>query len=396
METCSADRYGDMTFEFATATRILFGFGVLATAKDQVLALGTRALVVHGNRPDRADRLRACLGPASTAWPGFAVGGEPTVDLVREGIRRLRESSCDLVMAIGGGSVLDAGKAIAVLATNPGDPLEYLEVIGGGRPLDRPSVPFVAIPTTAGTGSEVTRNAVLGSPEHRVKVSLRAACMLPALAIVDPELTLGLPPALTASTGMDALTQLMEPFVSSRANPITDSLCREGLVRVARSLRVAFATPGDRQAREDTALASLLGGLALTNAGLGVVHAFAAPLGGMFPVAHGAVCGALLPGATEVNLAALRARAPSSVALDRYREIAALLTGRPLADADAAVIWIRQLAADLGIENLRRQGVNGAESAEVVAKAARANSLKSNPISLTTPELHDVLARGLS
>ncbi len=217
-----------MQFAFATATRILFGEGMLAEAAPAARAMGRRALVVTG-----ASQRHSI---AMDAVP-FAVPGEPSLARVREGTALAREAGCDVVIAMGGGSAIDAGKAIAALMTNPGDPLDYLEVIGRGRPLERPAAPFIAIPTTAGTGSEVTMNAVLASAEHRVKASLRSPRMLPRLAIVDPELTLDLPRAVTASTGLDALTQLIEPYVSVRANALTDLYCVEGIRRVAAALR---------------------------------------------------------------------------------------------------------------------------------------------------------------
>lgn len=204
---------------------------------------------------------------------------------------------------------------------NGGDPLDYAEVIGHGRPLERRSLPLIAIPTTAGTGAEVTRNAVIGSPEHRVKVSLRSPLMLPEVAIVDPELTRDLPPALTASTGLDALTQLIEPLVSCRTNPLTDALCRSGIQRAARSLRRAVEHGEDLVAREDMSLASLFSGLALANAALGAVHGLTGPLGGMFEASHGALCASLLPAVMEANVRALRHRAgtPRPAALQRDR-----------------------------------------------------------------------------
>jgi alcohol dehydrogenase class IV len=235
------------------------------------------------------------------------------------------------VIGLGGGSVLDAAKAIAALMTNGGHPLDYLEVVGRGQALRVPAAAMIAIPTTAGTGTEVTRNAVLGSPEHHVKVSLRSPLMLPRLALVDPELTYDLPPALTASTGLDALTQLLEPFVSHQGNPMTDALCREGLRRAAQALPRVFANGQDRAAREDMALASLFGGLALANAKLGAVHGLAAPIGGMFPAPHGAVCAALLPHVMAINVRALRDRQPDAEALRRYDQAAQLLTGNAAA-----------------------------------------------------------------
>ena len=265
------------------------------------------------------------------------------------------------MIGIGGGSALDAAKAIAALLTNAGDLFDYLEVIGRAQPLVHPAAPCIAIPTTAGTGSEVTRNAVLSSPEHRVKVSLRSAYMLPRVALVDPELTYELPPSVTAATGLDALTQLIEPYVSPRANPVTDGMCVEGIRRAARSLRRAVENGRDTSAREDMALASLFGGLALANAGLGAVHGFAGPMGGMFPAPHGAVCAALLPHVMETNLRALRSRAPSSESLSRYSELGPLLTGRTQATADDAVQWIHELVTALHIPRLKSYGITSAD-----------------------------------
>ncbi|RPI12577.1 MAG: iron-containing alcohol dehydrogenase, partial [Acidobacteriales bacterium] len=287
-----------MRFEFATATRIVFGPGTLREIAPAVREMGVRALPVTGSRPEIATGLGLDCVP-------YAVPGEPTVDLVRQGVQLAREERCDVVIGLGGGSAIDAAKAIAALVPNSGEPLDYLEVVGKGRALEKPSLPFIAVPTTAGTGSEVTRNAVLASPDHRVKASLRSPYMLARLAVVDPELTYDLPPAVTASTGLDALTQLIEPYVSSRANPMTDSLCVEGMRRAARSLPRAFADGRDGEARLDMSLASLFGGLALANAGLGAVHGFAAPIGGAFEAPHGAVCAALLPLVMDANIRAL-------------------------------------------------------------------------------------------
>lgn len=308
-----------MQFEFATATKILFGAGRLRETGTLAKQFGSRALVVTGRHIDRAEPLVTVLAAEQVARVVFPVNGEPTTDTVLQGVQRAREEQCDLVIGFGGGSAIDAGKAVAAMLANDGDLLDYLEVIGKGQPLKQPPLPFIAIPTTAGAGAEVTRNAVLASPAHRVKVSLRSPMLLPRVALIDPELTYRLPPDVTASTGLDALTQLIEPYVSAKANPMTDALCREGVQKVATSLRRAFENGNDTAARADLSLASLFGGLALANAGLGVVHGFAAPLGGMFPAPHGAVCAALLPGAMEVNLRALQQRQPRHPALRRYR-----------------------------------------------------------------------------
>ena len=294
-----------------------------------------------------------------------------------------------------GGSVIDTGKSVAALLTNDGEPLDYLEVIGRGRPLARPSAPYVAIPTTAGTGSEVTRNAVLGSPTHHAKVSLRSPYLLPRLAVVDPELTYTLTPEVTASTGLDALTQFIEPYVSISANPLTDALCREGIRRAARSLRWAYQDGRDATAREDMALASLLGGMAVANARLGAVHGLASPLGGLLPAPHGAICARLLPLVMDANVRGLQARAPSSPALERFNEVARLLTAQAEAVALDGVQWIQALCADLSVPPLSRYGLSEGDIEGVVSEAQKASSMKGNPLPLTDQEVNAVLRRAL-
>jgi alcohol dehydrogenase class IV len=256
-------------------------------------------------------------------------------------------------------------------------------------------VPTIAVPTTAGTGSEVTRNAVLRSPEHGVKASLRSLGMLPRLAIVDPELTLPLPRAITASSGLDALTQLIEPYVSPRANRMTDLFCVDGMRRAALALPRAWKQPEDLEARTGMAWASLLGGLALANAGLGAVHGFAAPLGGMFPAPHGAACAAVLPYAMEVNIRALHQRAPAGEALRRYAEVARILTGDPHAGPEDGSRWVAQLCATMEVPPLGAYGVEESAIPALVEGAARAGSMKGNPILLTPEELREIIARAI-
>jgi alcohol dehydrogenase class IV len=355
--------------------------------------MGSRALVVTGRTVARAASLLDALAAEGIDAITYPVSGEPTVDVARLGTERARETERDLVIGFGGGSALDSGKAIAALLTNGSDPLDYLEVIGGGRPLTRPPVPYVAIPTTAGTGAEVTRNAVLASPERRVKVSLRSPLMLPRLALVDPELTYSLPPAITASTGLDALTQVIEPYVSNGANPLTDTLCREGIRRAARSLRRAFERGDDAAAREDMALTSLFGGLALANAKLGAAHGFAGPLGGMFSAPHGAICGRLLPHVMAVNVRALQERQPDSRALRRYDEIAQILTGHPGAVAADGVAWVRELCDVLQVPSLAAFGVKPSDLDILIEKGSAASSMRGNPIKLTPDEMREILAR---
>jgi len=380
-----------MHFGFATAGRIVFGRGALREVGPLAKQFGRRALIVTGRDASRAEPLLAVLGEQGVEPLTFSALGEPSIGTVEKGAALARQQKCDLVIGFGGGSALDAGKAIAAIMMNPGEVLDYLEVIGRGRALSQPSAPFIAIPTTAGTGSEVTRNAVLASPEHRVKVSLRSPFMLPRVALVDPELTYDLPPAVTASTGLDALTQVIEPYVCSRANPLTDALCVEGIRRVARSLRVACENGRSASAREDMAVASLFGGLALANAGLGAVHGFAGPIGGMFTAPHGAVCAALLPHVVEANLKALRDRQPQSEILSRYDEVARLLTGDPGANAEHGAEWLSRLVSALKIPSLRAYGLAHEHTADLVEKAAQASSMKANPIALTSEELAGIL-----
>jgi len=382
-------------FEFATAGRIIFGPGRVKELGLVARELGQRALVVTGRHPERAKGVAALLADSGVSSFAFSVPGEPEVSTVETGVAQARKNNCDLVVGLGGGSALDAGKAIATMLTNEGELLDYLEVIGRGKSLALAPAPFIAIPTTAGTGTEVTRNAVLASPAHRVKVSLRSPLMLPRVALIDPELTHELPPPLTASTGLDALTQLIEPFVCSRSNPMTDAVCREGMRRAARSLRRAFEDGGQATAREDMAVASLFGGLALANAGLGAVHGFAGPIGGMFPAPHGAVCATLLPHVMAANLGALRQREPGSATLNRYDEIAQLLTGQASARAADGVLWVRELVDGLRIPPLRTYGVTPAHIDELVAKAAKASSMKANPVVLTEPELRHILEQAI-
>ena len=388
-----------MHFEFATAERIIFGPGTVGQVGELAQGLGQRALVVRGSSMSRAAPVLESLESARVQAVSFGLLHEPTTDKVGEGAELAREAGCDLVIGIGGGSVIDGAKAIAALLANGGDPLDYLEVIGRGQPITRRSVPYIAIPTTAGTGAEVTANAVLASPEHRVKVSLRSRLILPSVAIVDPELTHSMSPQVTASTGLDALTQVIEPYVSRQANPITDTFCREGLFRAAESLLAAHQHGDDAEARENMALVSLFGGLALANAKLGAVHGFAGVIGGMYDAPHGVICGRLLPFAMAANVEALQARGeedPASVeALERYDEIAVILTGDFEASASVGVEWIRELCAALQVPGLARFGVKAAAFPEIIEKTQQSSSMKGNPVSLTDEQLAGILHEAL-
>lgn len=381
-----------MNFEFATAGKIIFGNGSLAQAAPAAAGFGRRALVVSGRNTDRVRPLLDALAAEKVAAEIFPVGSEPTVADVVQAVELARRTDCDLVIGFGGGSVLDLAKAASALMTNPGDVFDYLEVIGKGHPLTVKPAPCIAIPTTAGTGSEVTKNAVISSPEHRVKVSIRHPLMIPDVAIVDPECTLSAPPAVTAATGLDALTQLLEAFISRKANPMTDGFCREGLPRALRSLRRVFENGADLKAREEMALASLFGGLALANAGLGAVHGFSSPIGGMFPAPHGMVCAALLPHVMNANLTALRERDPQSVAYARFGEFAQMTGGT---SAEDGISWIASLCRDLQAPSLAAFGVIEADFPVLVEKTQRAASMKTNPVELNAGELFRILQQAL-
>ncbi len=389
-------------FEFASAGRVVFGGGEVRQAPQALRGLGARqVLVVTGRTTQRSAPLRSALAAEGIESVTFPVPGEPTVDMAREATSLVQRHRCDAVVGFGGGGALDAAKAVAILATNGGDPLDYLETVGRGRVLQRPALPWVAVPTTAGTGAEVTRNAVLTVTEAAVKASLRSPLMLARLAIVDPDLLVGTPRPTLAASGLDALSQLIEPYLSARANPLTDALAPEGIRRSARSLPQAAVEGtggGDaasQRRREDLALASLFGGLCLANSGLGAVHGFAAPVGGTFAAPHGAVCAALLAPAMEINLRALSARAPDHPGRLRMRHVAALLTGDPAATAEDGIAWLRRLCAALALPGLAHYGMTEADIPELVGKAKQASSMRANPITLTDQELTEMALRSL-
>jgi alcohol dehydrogenase class IV len=384
-----------MNFTFVSAGHIIFGPGSARQVAGRAAGLGRKVLVVTGGNPERSARLLRDLDDANLLSLRYQVAAEPDVETVEAGARLAREAGCDLVIGMGGGSVMDAAKAIAALATNRLPIYDYLEVIGKALAFQQPPLPCIAVPTTAGTGSEVTRNAVIRSRRHRIKVSLRSAGMLPAFAVVDPELTLDLPPAITAATGFDALCQLLEAYVSKRANPLTDSLCREGLIRCSRSLQAAASDGSNLGARTDMALASLFSGLALANAGLGAVHGIAGPLGGLHNAPHGAVCARLLPSVAAANIAALKADGDFAAGLERYTEIARILCRNPTAEASDGVHWLRAAANQLEIPSLDRWGLDPREVPALAEQAMQSSSMKGNPIKLGRQALEHAIYQAL-
>ncbi len=385
-----------MHFEFATSRQILFGPGKLQQLPAIARSLGNRAALITGSNAERIAPIFNSLKNAGVNPAAFSVTEEPATERIATIARQARDLGCDFVVAFGGGSVIDAGKAVAALLTNTKDLLNYLEVVGNGEPLTEDPAPCIAIPTTAGTGAEVTRNAVLLSSEHQIKVSMRHPKLLPTVALIDPELTLSMPPEITAGTGLDAFTQLLEAFVSNKANPLTDGFCREGLKHVSRSIHHAYTTGTNLDARTGMALGSLLGGLALANAGLGAVHGFAGPLGGMFKAPHGMVCAALLPAVFKTNIRALKDRAAESPILDKYREAAVIITNSHNARPDDALGWISELCTRMRVPGLSDFGITEADIPAIVEKGKAASSMKGNPIVLNDEELSHIIACSLA
>ena len=355
-------------------------------------------LVVNDGRPGADTALTDLLDAASIGYVSTSVLKEPSTESVEEGVSLARGEGCDGVVSIGGGSVIDSGKAIAAIATNGGRPIDYMEVIGDGKAMTLPALPYIAIPTTSGTGAEASKNAVVASMEHQVKVSLRSEFMLPRVALVDPELTVGCPPAITATCGMDALCHCLESYCTHLNTPLTDGLAREGMLRAAKSLYRTYTHGDDVAARTDMAITSLFGGISLANAKLGSVHGFAGPLGGMFDAPHGAVVAACMPAAIAINVAALREREPTHDSLSRYTQVAVMLTGDGNAKAEDAATWLADMNAKMEIPGLAHWGVKESDalpSSELVDKSQISSSMQGNPIQLSDEEAGQLVSRSL-
>jgi alcohol dehydrogenase class IV len=318
-----------------------------------------------------------------------AIGNEPSCEDIDGAAAQAREAKVGFVIGFGGGSVVDSGKAIAMLVGNGGNCLDYMEVIGRGLPILRPSLPYIAIPTTSGTGAEVTKNAVVKSNQHRQKASLRSEFMLPTIALVDPQLTISAPPEVTASTGLDAFIQCLEPYVSPAGNPITDIFAAKGLEYGSKGLRAAYLDGKNLQAREQLALCSVFGGLALANAKLGAVHGFAGVLGGVSDTPHGAICAAMLSACIRINTQALHDRCPDSPALRKYENAARIVCANENASVADLCAWVDDTCRLLQIPPLAPLPED--QVADVVEKSANSSSMKGNPIVLTQAELLDML-----
>ena len=371
-------------FGITQPRRILFGRGEAAKAPALIRALGTRGLVVHGASPERAAWLVNALGPDTLALP---CAGEPTLADLETALATARAYRPDWVVALGGGAALDLGKALAALIPAPDGPMEHLEVVGKGLPLKADPLPFVALPTTAGTGAEVTKNAVIGLPDLGRKVSLRDDRMVARLAIVDPALTDGCPKPVTLASGLDAVTQVIEPYVSVKATPYTDALARPAIATGLHAL-MRLMQGEDSSARDRMAWVSLCGGLALANAGLGAVHGLAGVIGGMTGAAHGAICGALLGPVLQANRAAAE-----GTALGRLDEVCAILAEALGSSAEEAPTALQAWAWAEGLQGLAALGVGESQHPAIAAAALCASSMKGNPVALSEAGLREILER---
>lgn len=384
-----------MQFEFSTASRIIFGSGRFSSLGKVAYEFGRCALITYNGPKIYIDKAMNLLGSQNIKSIARVIEHEPTIDLVRSLVDLAQSSSVDMVIGIGGGSAIDSAKATAVLVTNPGDITDYLELIGLNNPIINSPLPIIAIPSTSGTGSEVTKNAVIGSTQQHVKVSLRSPFLMPRIALIDPELTLTLPKSATAFSGLDALTQLIEAYTCNLPNPITDALCIQGIHLIAQSIYRALNDGNDLNARESMSVGSLLSGMALANAKLGVVHGLAGTLGGELNAPHGAICASLLANACEANLTALNDRDPENPAHKRYQDISKTLCNDVEAKPNGLLGWIRELCFYAQIPSLSTYGLIEQDFDTIIERASRANSTKGNPIPLLSSELRNILYKSL-
>lgn len=387
-------------FTIARLPEIRFGAGRLAELPDLVAGYGERVLLVTGasslTQGGYWEPLVAGLAARGICWRQVTIAGEPSPAMVDRAVAGYRAWRPAVVVGIGGGSVLDGAKAIAGLLPGGASVLDHLEVVGRGIPYHGPSLPLVAVPTTAGTGSEATKNAVLSEHgQHGYKRSFRHDLLMARVAIIDPELLHSLPHSLMAAQGMDAFTQLLESYLSTAANPFTDALNLSGLEAFQRGFFAALE--GDGEGCAWLAYAALLSGIGLAHTGLGVVHGLASPLGALFPIPHGVVCGTLVAAATALNIRALEARLPKDRALLRYAEVGRLLTGCTGDDVHARAALVERLTAwqqQLAIPRLGEYGMTHAEIPAVVAQS-RGSSMRTNPLPLHDAELAALLAERL-
>ena len=382
-------------FDFSTSPRIIFHSGMVKDVGKVANEFGTKALLVTGTHIQIASSIKQYLVSSGLNVTEFVREGEPTNQTIKDGVKLAKSAGIDLVIACGGGSSIDAGKAISALMTNQGELEDYLEVVGKGLPVSNQAAPLIAIPTTAGTGSEVTRNAVIRILSHGIKVSLRGQKIIPRVAIIDPELTLQLPPQITAYTGMDALAQLIEPFLTLKSNPLTDAICLEGMKRSKRSLLKAFESGDDITAREDLSLASLFSGIALANSGLGAVHGIAGVIGGMTPAPHGALCARLLPYVFEANAHFIAEVDRESSANKKMIMIGKVLLDSEAHDINETIDYLKDLVEKLKIDHLQSFGVHAKDFPAIIEHSLSSSSMKGNPVPLSREQIKRILEKAL-
>ncbi|WP_210200422.1 iron-containing alcohol dehydrogenase [Cohaesibacter celericrescens] len=382
------------SFGFLTAADIRFGRGMALAGVKDLANLGAPLLLVHGSNSKRADWLRLALLDQDIQVQCFAVAGEPDIEMITKGVEQARAGAIAAVVSLGGGSVVDAGKALAALIPATRPMLDHLEVVGQGLPLDVAPLPFAALPTTAGTGAEVTKNAVLSVPEARRKVSLRDSRMLPDIAIVDASLTDNLPRSVTLASGLDAVTQVIEPYLSCKANWLTDALCRDAIPKGLEALATLMQTEAPA-ARDALAWTSLAGGLALANAGLGAVHGLAGVLGGVTGGAHGALCGTLLPHVLASNHARLHTLAEEAPLLARFDEVQHWIAAAIDCDHEQAFESLKAWSANLGLPALAQLGLDKEQIPSIASASLVSSSMKGNPVPLSQSDLEGILFAAL-
>ncbi|MHA2365700.1 MAG: iron-containing alcohol dehydrogenase [Candidatus Hodarchaeales archaeon] len=385
-----------MLFDFLHTPDIKFGKGQFSKIGPIISQYGAKALMVVNKSALEAQSVNETLESLSDfkiKMIPMYVKGEPEIEVIDRGIRIGFEA--DVVIGIGGGSALDAGKAIAGLIPNGESCRDYMEVIGKGLTITKSSLPYIAVPTTAGTGCEATKNAVISSKQDGYKASIRSPYFIPKVAIIDPLLMTSVPPEVTARCGMDALTQLIEPYTSNNSLLITDNLAELGIALISESIRIAFLDGKNIEARSKMALGALLGGICLTNTGLGAVHGFASPMGAMFSIPHGSICAALLTQTVRMNIQALKERNPENQVLLKYARISELLTGQTHDSLNLAyedlIDYLHKLSKLLDIPSLGKWPISVEDYPKIVEKAKNASSMTYNPIKLTDNELTDIL-----
>lgn len=374
------------SFNVLTPGNIRFGRGLARSAAPWLAGHSTQILLVHGASLQRAEFLLTELHAHRLNVTTLSITHEPCLQDIERGVRLARENGIGAIVSLGGGAVIDAGKAIAALVPVQGPAIEYLEVVGNGRVLEANPLPFVAIPTTAGTGAEVTKNAVINVPEQQRKVSLRDDRMLPDLAIVDPSLTDNAPRAVTLASGLDAITQVIEPWLCTRATPFTDALCRDAIPRGIKALRTLMEKECP-DSRDEMAWVSLCGGLALANAGLGVIHGLAGPLGGLSNAAHGALCGSLLPFGLALN----ESQISDEKLRQRFTDVRQWLAAGLNVEPGSAWESLREWSQRAGLGNLHDLGVPREALEPAALAASSSSSMKANPVMLTSEQLLEML-----